>query len=140
MSWTDQEENDLKELWNKGELSATEMMAFLPGKTRNSILGKANRLNLPSKRTDRKLGRPIERKPIIVKPPTIPKPVEPPLTVPTEPWVPFMAANLRTCRAVMVQHGVDNKAMFCSNTKDIKASFCQYHTNIYYNYDQRKLA
>tara|TARA_B100000029_G_C17136964_1_gene800912 strand:+ start:58 stop:555 length:498 start_codon:yes stop_codon:yes gene_type:complete len=57
MSWTAEREEKLKELWKKGH-SGSEIANILGNTTRNAVIGKAHRLNLParsiSKRTIQK--------------------------------------------------------------------------------------
>ena len=57
MSWTAEREEKLKELWKKGH-SGSEIANILGNTTRNAVIGKAHRLNLParsiSKRTTQK--------------------------------------------------------------------------------------
>lgn len=44
--WNDAAVFDLKRLWRLGE-TATQIARSIPGSTRNSVLGKAHRMNLP---------------------------------------------------------------------------------------------
>ena len=53
MSWTPEREEKLKELWKKGD-TASQIAALIPGTTRNSIIGKAHRLNLASRAVSKK--------------------------------------------------------------------------------------
>ena len=46
--WDQQKEQKLRELWTKG-LSASKISEQIPGTTRNSIIGKSNRLGLESR-------------------------------------------------------------------------------------------
>ena len=59
MSWTQQRENKLRELWKKGH-TASQIAAMIGDTTRNAVIGKAHRLNLQarafSKKTKTKLG------------------------------------------------------------------------------------
>ena len=48
MSWTQEREEKLKELWGKGH-TASQIAEILGGTTRNAVIGKAHRLNLSSK-------------------------------------------------------------------------------------------
>ena len=48
MSWTPERENKLKELWKKGH-TASQIATMIPGTTRNSVIGKAHRLNLEAR-------------------------------------------------------------------------------------------
>ena len=53
MSWTPEKEDKLKELWKKGH-TASQIATLIPGTTRNSIIGKAHRLNLASRAVSKK--------------------------------------------------------------------------------------
>ena len=45
MSWTEEREAKLKELWEKGH-TASQIAEMLGGTTRNAVIGKAHRLKL----------------------------------------------------------------------------------------------
>ncbi len=67
---------------------------------------------------------------------------KPPVLPPEPPrgdLIPFMKANSKTCRSVegYGEHNGRTLAMFCPNQKDLEASFCAYHQNIYYRKDYR---
>ena len=53
MSWDTIKEQKLRDAWNKG-LTASQIAALIPGTTRNSIIGKAHRLNLASRAVSKK--------------------------------------------------------------------------------------
>ena len=48
MSWTDERVSKLKELWGKGK-TASQIAEIIGGISRNSVIGKAHRLNLSAK-------------------------------------------------------------------------------------------
>ena len=48
MSWTAEKEEKLKELWSKGH-SGSQIANMLGNTTRNAVIGKAHRLNLPAR-------------------------------------------------------------------------------------------
>ncbi|MBA5778335.1 GcrA cell cycle regulator [Stappia sp. F7233] len=60
MAWTSEREDLLKKLWLQG-LSASQIAYMMDGFTRNAIIGKAHRLNLP-KRTPSTSTRPKARR------------------------------------------------------------------------------
>ena len=53
MSWTQDREQKLKELWEKGH-TASEIAKILGGITRNAVIGKAHRLNLAARAASKK--------------------------------------------------------------------------------------
>ena len=48
MSWTSEREEKIKQLWKKGH-SGSEIANILGDTTRNAVIGKAHRLNLPAR-------------------------------------------------------------------------------------------
>ena len=48
MNWTDERVEKLKRLWAEG-LSASQIAAQLGGVSRNAVIGKVHRLNLPGR-------------------------------------------------------------------------------------------
>ena len=48
MSWTDEKDAKLKELWGKGN-TASQIAEIIGGISRNAVIGKAHRLNLSAK-------------------------------------------------------------------------------------------
>ncbi len=48
MNWTDERVERLKKLWSEG-LSASQIAAQLGGVSRNAVIGKVHRLNLPGR-------------------------------------------------------------------------------------------
>ena len=52
MAWTDEKVNKLKELWGKGS-TASQIAQIIGDVSRNAVIGKAHRLNLSSKITDK---------------------------------------------------------------------------------------
>ena len=49
MSWTDEKVDKLKELWGKGNNTASQIAEIIGGISRNAVIGKAHRLNLSAK-------------------------------------------------------------------------------------------
>ncbi len=49
MSWTDEKVAKLKELWGKGNMTASQIAEIIGGISRNAVIGKAHRLNLSAK-------------------------------------------------------------------------------------------
>ena len=53
MSWSQEREEKLRELWKKGH-SASQIASMLGDTTRNAVIGKAHRLNLEARMTSKK--------------------------------------------------------------------------------------
>ena len=53
MSWTAEREEKLKQLWKKGH-TGSEIANMLGSTTRNAVIGKAHRLNLPARSVSRR--------------------------------------------------------------------------------------
>jgi len=54
MSWTQERENKLRELWKKGN-TASQIASIIGGTTRNAVIGKAHRLNLQARAHSKKV-------------------------------------------------------------------------------------
>lgn len=65
MNWTDERVEKLKKLWSEG-LSASQIAAQLGGVSRNAVIGKVHRLNLPGRAKaggNASAGRPAVKRP-----------------------------------------------------------------------------
>jgi hypothetical protein len=121
--WNDSNTEKLTNHWKDG-LPTSEIARLMPGTTRNSIIGKASRLGLESRK---KGGR---------KPPAPKQQSSQPkakvLSLP-KPLIPFMKINHRTCRSIegyeMVQG--HRMALYCPNPKQPDESYCPHHHSIY---------
>ena len=49
MSWNEEKVEKLKDLWGKGNNTASQIAEIIGGVTRNAVIGKAHRLNLSAK-------------------------------------------------------------------------------------------
>ena len=54
MSWTQEKEEKLKELWKKGH-TASQIASIIGDTTRNAVIGKAHRLNLQARAISKKI-------------------------------------------------------------------------------------
>ena len=61
MSWTDDKVKKLKELWGKGS-TASQIANIIGGVSRNAVIGKAHRLNLSSKITNKTMANGLSSK------------------------------------------------------------------------------
>jgi len=78
-NWTDERVERLKKLWSEG-LSASQIAAQLGGVSRNAVIGKVHRLNLPgrakaggatSARSQKRVTMPAQTRPAVFTPRTI---------------------------------------------------------------------
>lgn len=145
-NWTPERTDKLKKLWEDG-LSASEIAgAFFgdadrhePSPTRNAIIGKAGRLNLPLRKTTdnglwkqrkpdtrakkprKATARPIRRprpKPVRLPPPDPPKPYD-------GPSVSIMDVTEFQCRYVVSGEGVDTRFCGAPIDPDSRLKFCE---------------
>ena len=129
--WTDERIARLKEMWAAGE-SAAVIGAEL-GVTRNSIIGKVNRLRLAShKATPRKPKEPSRPR----KSPTVAKAIEQPVHVPQCEPVSFMELGDHSCHYPVTD---DHPFMFCGADNHGEHSYCGYHYAICYTPTPRSL-
>lgn len=143
MEWTSESVDLLKEKWAAG-LTATQIAAEMPGFTRNAVIGKAHRLDLPMrispKSTKEKPAQPIRLKPTKRTKP-MPKKIIGPPTEDESKWIPFMASTKDTCRAILGRSKEDGLVLWCPNEKDDAPgpvpTYCAYHSGIYYNKSSR---
>jgi len=125
--WTEADIVLLKSLWASDELSARGMAEKFPGKTRSSILGKAHRLQLKSKKLFGKPQKAHVRKTVPIdyrfyreKPAGVIDKAKPPNM---GSLVPFSDLKRNNCRYI-----IDTKnSLFCSNKAEIGVSWCDYH-------------
>ena len=54
MSWTEDREKKLRELWEKGH-TASQIAEMLGGTTRNAVIGKAHRLKLAARAASKQI-------------------------------------------------------------------------------------
>ena len=111
MNWTDKKIEKLKELWEQGD-AATEI-AEVFGVSKNAIIGKANRLNLASRKRGGAHGikRPRESVPIAI-----------------EPEKPTLLESLTNdqCRFPLWDKLTDPQ-FFCGKERWNKSSYCKMH-------------
>jgi hypothetical protein len=131
--WTDEESEMLKRLW---ETRSAKDIGALMGKTRNAVIGKANRLGLPMKKAapGMRQARDITVRPKRVRAPAPPrlKPIrlapmvleEP---VPVDGGLHIMQLETRHCREVVGYGHPDLLARYCGHQKAQGSSFCAYH-------------
>jgi hypothetical protein len=125
--WTEIEDDFVRA--NRGKLSSQQMADALPGRTRNSVIGRAGRLGLeriiskaaPRRpKTHAKRARVAWSPELVPLPEVIPMPVEP-LNVEIwdlQPW---------HCREVTGQDGAT--ALFCGHPV-ADCSYCEWHRSI----------
>jgi GcrA cell cycle regulator len=153
-NWTKDEIDQLVDLWSKG-LTSREI-GNVVGKSRNAVIGKAHRMQLPQRRPRNQYSDKIgsERHPIRVPSKAtnndseMRKIAPPKFFAPTEPLtgtdpISIMKLGPRTCRSI-VGKGADGLATYCGevtywneNTQRFN-SYCGTHYDIYYDLNRRR--
>tara|TARA_B100000686_G_C16503001_1_gene818063 strand:- start:23 stop:526 length:504 start_codon:yes stop_codon:yes gene_type:complete len=135
MSWNEENTKKLQELWKKG-LTASQIAAQIPGKSRNAIIGRAHRLKLESraisKRTTvkaktenqnvpeiktQKLGRKARFKALLLD-----RNFEP-----ENPIYNLENLNDQTCRYPIGHPSNDSSFHFCGRKPYEKSVYCRLH-------------
>lgn len=152
--WKDEDVEKLKELWERG-LSGSLIGNEL-GKTRNAVIGKANRLGLTSRALPCGHGgtpKGVRSGPLSIKidKPNIAMVVRrnPKVTPPKffterdllsrKPPISIMELTSTTCHAP-VGRGPDGLVTYCGDMTFSGKPFCEGHCAIFYNYEARRRA
>jgi GcrA cell cycle regulator len=118
--WTEERVARLKELWARCELSAAQIAKQL-GITRNSVLGKVDRLDLPSHQS--RPGAPYSR-PETMRPPKLVKPMPEPEPDPPMEAAPFLAITFAQLTADTCRYPRgDGPIFYCGQPSDGQ-SYC----------------
>lgn len=124
MFWTKERVERLKELWSQG-LSASAIAVELGEVTRNAVIGKARRLELPN----RAAVRVIRRKP---------RPIRPtPVYDPRYVRLPDLGRNM--CKWPIGDPRHDD-FHFCGGDTQTGASYCDHHCTIAYYQEKKDVA
>ena len=135
--WPEQDVETLVKLWPTH--SAKEIGALM-GRTRNSVIGKVNRMALPMKRE--KLEAVRKRTPTVPKAPRVRKPlpprqrVEPMVIAAPEPvngGLHILELEHNHCKEVIGYGTPDLLARYCGHDRKDGSSFCQFHHAKNYN-------
>ena len=135
--WNEERATTLRELWDEG-LSASQIAVELAhGCTRNMVIGKSHRLQLPA-RTEPRPRRPRKIVVMSVKKKTpIPPPqpiVEAPLPVSNELGVALLDLDSHHCRYIIgASEGKNGLARYCGQQKVWGSSYCAHHTRLCLN-------
>ena len=138
LMWTDEEKAILTEMWNSGDSS--RIIGDRLNKTRNSILGMANRLGLPKHRSltrrDLKEG---PRKPVRKPPPERLRTYHAPaprlgIDIPeTESGVAFVDMKYNLCHAIIGRDSRGFKLVrYCGNPVLEAESYCPAHCSSFF--------
>jgi len=138
-AWHESDDNRLKELWISDAPTRVIALEF-PGRTKNSVIGRAHRLGLPPKdirrtrdarattvpRVREKKVAAQKKMPIYVLPP--------PPSVVTGDGVPLRSLKPHHCRDVIGYRAINshtNVPLYCGAPKHKHSSFCEYHYKLY---------
>lgn len=138
MSWTDQRVSTLKQLWSDGR-SAAEIASLLGNVTRNAVIGKVHRLNLP----DRPIGRRVvPRKTRGRRNPIAPTPRPPRLPIPElapAPKVPPRIGELEPHHCCWPEGNPRQRSdfHFCGRPRAPHTSYCPHHSAKAYSPQRR---
>ena len=129
MNWTDTKIEQLKELWEQNTL--THEIAKQLGTTKNSVIGKARRINLEQRRRGCLSG--TRNDVPKYKPKEIPryKPKEIPSSAIAEPENPTTLEDLANnqCRFPLGERN-DPPKFFCGRNRHKHYSYCAYHVYV----------
>lgn len=144
-TWSDEHLDILKAEWERG-LTGTQI-GNLINKTRNAVIGKANRLGLnyrfprngsanrpkkPKKECVARIRAAPQRTMAIVNRKAV-APRHYPAAIPltSNPPISIMELGLNTCHAI-VGHGADGLAVYCGDMTFNDKPFCEGHCAMYY--------
>ena len=145
--WTPEKVDRLKQEWEAG--TSARVIADMLGTTRNAVIGKAHRLELPvhadgvlrsdaqpkrAKTTPRSKTR-IRKK--SARPPNAPIPAAPPSRALTDPLrIPFVDLESFHCR-----YPVSDRAphFFCGHARRRKSAFCAFHHTFCYEKPRQRI-
>jgi GcrA cell cycle regulator len=141
MSWTDQEIETLRAMWNAGD-SASEIAAAFRGKSRNAVLGKVHRLGekggfkprkspqLPRRAaTPKPVAKPAA-KPVAAKPDPVRLDVMVPPAPPAKGKVTLETVGYRQCRFPMGDPRQGADMPMCGQKTEEGRSYCDAHRRI----------
>ena len=128
--WTDEAIKVLERLW---ETFPAKEIGALVGKTKNAVIGKANRLGLPMKKSKPRMKQARDiapkakrrtpfRKELIRIAPMV---IEPP--VPIDGGLHIMNLESHSCREVVGYGYPDLLARYCGHQKQDGSSYCGFH-------------
>jgi hypothetical protein len=131
MDWSPDAIRVLTELWNCNTMSASEI-AIIMGITRNSVIGKAHRLQLVNKDGRKAVAYKPKIKPKRKKRMRSPQPPQP-LPEPELAPAPVEYLDLKHwhCRAIVDGIGSDGLVLSCGRRKLDGSSYCGMHTRKY---------
>src|SRR5215475_86814 len=134
MYWDQEAESVLRELWEQGVSSGLIAKEF--GCTRNAVIGKVHRLDLPTRQPKMMVHseNPLPevrriRKPVYMK---LPLPPEPPVEPPSIGGVSLMDLEPHHCRFI-VGSSNDGLALYCGHQKVWGTSYCGHHAKLCFN-------
>ena len=138
MSWTPQEVETARTMWNAGE-SASAIAAVLKGKSRNAVIGKLNRLGdlggVQARAKPKAPRRAVAPKPAPKRPAVKREPVErdemvQPAPAPLRGTVTLETVGYRQCRYPMGDPRKGAAMPMCGHKTDEGRSYCDAHRKL----------
>ena len=137
MSWTEQEVETAKSMWNAGE-SASAIAAVLKGKSRNAVIGKLNRLGdlggVQARAKPKAPRRAVAPKPAPKRPVVKRDPVRDDELVPPAPSmqgkVTLGTVGHHQCRFPMGDPRLGQDMPMCGQRTDEGRSYCEAHHRV----------
>lgn len=133
--WTEEEEEILRRMWGEGA-SATAIANALENRTRNAVLGKADRLHLPT-RSNKSREAPKARKRAMPKTPFMfgsgrKKGYRPVMNRADAP-VPLEGITVLTMQGIHCKWpvaGEGQQTLFCGHGRESGKPYCRYHVRL----------
>jgi hypothetical protein len=121
--YTPEEDTRIRELWDAG-FKALAIAGMMPGRTRFSVIGRANRLGLPARTKPARAKRNGRTKKSLMQKPAVPLPVAKTADV-LDLTQPFVQPQVRECCYIL---GDPKKAYrYCLDDTEPGRSFCSAH-------------
>lgn len=131
-TWTDEDRERIRELWINSGMSASQIAAEFPGKSRNAIIGIVYRMGLSGtrqrpKRTYIVRPRTQRKAPFVKKVPLKPQPEPEPVDDLAAVWPLHLSLFDLTKRTCKFPFGTETPFTFCGHTTAPGHPYCKAH-------------